>query len=348
MQGGGKAVCTSCGMKYSTESLREKFNGLKVSVTGSREDVEQWKQLVKIYVNQQDYSAAEVTIKKILEAVPSDEYANNMYSLLQEWKYLEIVNGTLIKYSGRSKKIVLPEGITDIGNLAFEGSYCQEVVLPKTILSIGPQAFMYSALQTLSIPEGLTHIGMRAFYGSSLSDISIPNSIEEIGAGAFAGCSSLHCFEWPSSITVIPYGTFNQSGLYSIKLPNTVEEIGGDAFRECISLKQVILPKCLKVIEGCAFFGCRALTEIDIPLSCTEIGPNAFKYCDHLYKVSQNVVIKTTGDELSFAETPIIVEARRRETQNEWRNKNKCQYCGGTFKGLFRETCTRCGKQKDY
>lgn len=25
-----------------------------------------------------------------------------------------------------------------------------------------------------------------------------------------------------------------------------------------------------------------------------------------------------------------------------------CQYCGGTFKGLFIKKCTTCGKAKDY
>lgn len=30
------------------------------------------------------------------------------------------------------------------------------------------------------------------------------------------------------------------------------------------------------------------------------------------------------------------------------RFQNLCQYCGGTFKGMFSKKCTNCGKEKDY
>ena len=34
--------------------------------------------------------------------------------------------------------------------------------------------------------------------------------------------------------------------------------------------------------------------------------------------------------------------------QEQYRNAGVCQYCGGSFKGLFTKTCTECGKKKDY
>ena len=34
--------------------------------------------------------------------------------------------------------------------------------------------------------------------------------------------------------------------------------------------------------------------------------------------------------------------------QEQYRNAGVCQYCGGSFKGLFAKTCTECGKKKDY
>lgn len=34
--------------------------------------------------------------------------------------------------------------------------------------------------------------------------------------------------------------------------------------------------------------------------------------------------------------------------QEQYRNAGVCQYCGGSFKGLFSKTCTKCGKKKDY
>ena len=34
--------------------------------------------------------------------------------------------------------------------------------------------------------------------------------------------------------------------------------------------------------------------------------------------------------------------------QEQYRNAGVCQYCGGSFKGLFTKTCSNCGKKKDY
>ena len=34
--------------------------------------------------------------------------------------------------------------------------------------------------------------------------------------------------------------------------------------------------------------------------------------------------------------------------QEQYRNAGVCQYCGGSFKGLFTKTCIECGKKKDY
>ena len=36
------------------------------------------------------------------------------------------------------------------------------------------------------------------------------------------------------------------------------------------------------------------------------------------------------------------------EKQTAYRLQNVCQYCGGTFKGLFTKKCSNCGKAKDY
>lgn len=44
--GGRRGVCVNCGTAYSMDRMREMLSGVKVSVTGSNEDVEQWKTLV--------------------------------------------------------------------------------------------------------------------------------------------------------------------------------------------------------------------------------------------------------------------------------------------------------------
>ena len=43
-------------------------------------------------------------------------------------------------------------------------------------------------------------------------------------------------------------------------------------------------------------------------------------------------------------------EHRRQEEAKKalYRSQGVCQYCGGTFKGLFSKSCSSCGKKKDY
>ena len=43
------------------------------------------------------------------------------------------------------------------------------------------------------------------------------------------------------------------------------------------------------------------------------------------------------------------LEKQKQEKQKiALRNNNLCQYCGGSFKGLFFKVCSKCGKPKDY
>ena len=43
-----------------------------------------------------------------------------------------------------------------------------------------------------------------------------------------------------------------------------------------------------------------------------------------------------------------IAKAEWERKKAEYRSVGVCQHCGGTFKGLFSKTCTKCGKRKDY
>lgn len=80
--------------------------------------------------------------------------------------------------------IIIPEGVTEIGDSAF--AYCRclrSVVFPKSLRIIGKEAFSdCRALSSVTIQEGLREIRDLAFCAtSSLRRIDIPESLEKCG-----------------------------------------------------------------------------------------------------------------------------------------------------------------------
>jgi Flp pilus assembly protein TadD len=132
----------------------------------------------------------------------------------------EIKDGVLVKYHGLGGAVVIPAGVTAIGEGAFS---------------------MTSLLNTVSIPDGVTRIGKEAFYMCyGLSTVNIPDGVTSIGESAFAVCMSLTSIRIPDSVTSIGNLAFNASGLKTVSLsvktalgnrsfPNTAQLVYRDA-----------------------------------------------------------------------------------------------------------------------
>ena len=160
-------------------------------------------------------------------------------------------------------KIIIEEGITHIGNYAFEDAVdVTSVTLPSSLESIGEHAFAYmDSLSEITIPENVSSIGDGAFkYCSSLTEIVIPENVTSIGDDAFEGCSSLT----------------------EIVIPENVTSIGNYAFDGCSSLTEIVIPENVTSIGDGAFRNCSSLTEIVIPENVTSIGDGVFNGCENL------------------------------------------------------------------
>lgn len=132
----------------------------------------------------------------------------------------EIQDGVLVKYKGNGGDVVIPDGLTSIGKLAFLScKNLNSIIIPNGVTSIGRDAFSNcTSLKSVTLSEGILSIGEQCFsLCGSLTNITIPNSLTSIGKGAFSGCSKLE----------------------SITIPNSVTYMGSWAFYCCNSLKTI-------------------------------------------------------------------------------------------------------------
>jgi len=175
----------------------------------------------------------------------------------------EIHNGELITNYGDNEKVVIPDGVTSIGNYAFSRSEkLTSVIIPDSVTSIGNNAFsLCKKLNSVIIPDSVTSIGNFAFYScKSLKSVIIPDSVTSIGNYAFSRCKKFT----------------------SVMIPDSVTSIGDHAFDECTSLISVIIGSNVTSIGNFAFAECRNLTSVNIPDSVTSIGQDVFLYCTEL------------------------------------------------------------------
>ena len=118
---------------------------------------------------------------------------------------LTIKGGVVIKdgkvqyCASQAREIVIPAGVTEICEWAFDGcAALASVVIPAGVTEIDEEAFNgCAALAAVVIPESVTRIGGYAFEGcTALASVGIPSSVTEIGKQAFEGCESLSSVEF--------------------------------------------------------------------------------------------------------------------------------------------------------
>ncbi len=89
-------------------------------------------------------------------------------------------------------EIIFDEDITSIPpNMFCLNTAITSYVVPDHITEIGDLAFNGSYIRSITIHNQVTRIGESAFYGSPLKSLVIPPSVESIGNYAFNGCTSL-------------------------------------------------------------------------------------------------------------------------------------------------------------
>ena len=175
---------------------------------------------------------------------------------------------------GTVTKVIIPDGVTNIGNSAFEDCInLKQADIPGSVERIGYRAFSgCTSLDEMSIPDGIGEIAAYSFHNcTDLKRVSVGNTVTSIGASAFWGCTDLR----------------------GVTLGGGLVGIGRAAFYGCDSLTAVTIPEGTQTIAEAAFSGCGSLASIVIPASITEIG-DGFLACYRLVEIINRSALKIT------------------------------------------------------
>jgi hypothetical protein len=230
--------------------------------------------------------------KSIVTSIGAEAFSASEYGRAKNWKQRRKI-----------KRIVIPEGVREIGASAF--NLCeslQTLMIPRSAERIDSSAFnrcpklvdqagcviindvLYDYTdptgkwEHIVVPEGVKKIGDNAFkamWSSSaekrIKSIVLPESLEVIGRCAFEGLSALRSIRIPAGVKTIEAGAFLKTGLESVEFSEGVESIGEAAFA-ATDLAMVRLPKSLVSIGSKALYNCPKLRDLYIPATLVTIG----------------------------------------------------------------------------
>ena len=219
-------------------------------------------------------------------------------------------------WSGKTiDTIVIPEGVTTLGNNYFYNAKVSNFILPSTLTTLGESVFSQTNIYSIGeigsgasieIPNNLKTIPTKTFYNcDNLTNVTLPSNITTIGEYAFQNCNSLNTIDVSTGVTSIgTYAFSNNAMLKKVILSNKMTTIPTYLFYECDSLtnigynetNSVVLQENIKTISDNAFLNCANLTKIDLSNSITTIGNYTFKGCDKLNEVIFGNCLKKIGN----------------------------------------------------
>ena len=183
-----------------------------------------------------------------------------------------------------TRKIVISDGITYIGNYIFEDTGVKQVVFGADITEIGKAVFYECGyLTSVEMPDNITKIGTGAFSKcTSLTSVRLSDSLERIEDGVFSTCTALSSINLPKSLKYIGAGAFiNCNKITELNLTEGIETIEKRAFVDC-NLKSIVFPSSLKSIGYSVLQTNDNLTEAIFVGDFDLIDKTLFAYCEKL------------------------------------------------------------------
>jgi hypothetical protein len=184
-----------------------------------------------------------------------------------------IRKGVLKEYKGPGGDVVIPEGVTSIGEYMLWGdNKIDSLILPDSLKRIEAFVFPDLELESIIIPRNVEKI----------DEIIIQENIEVDPYNPFF--SSINGVLFDKNKTILISCPVKKKGEYVI--PDSVQEIGDSAFCMCADLSKIVIPKSVITVGWAAFLGCTGLSEITFPASVSNLGCNVLDRCTDLRRIT--------------------------------------------------------------
>lgn len=219
-------------------------------------------------------------------------------------------------YEKHVTTVVVPDSVTEIGDLCFSGdNYLVSLTLPDELAELS-----YAALEScfrlmdFDLPQGLKKISGSALqYNYYLTHLTLPSSLTEIEQLNFIGLYGLQSLTLAEDNAAFKLDETN--GLLmtadgtrllhcfsdivpaeEIILPEGVKIVDPFAFHYDYDVERIVLPEGVETIGAMAFAMCPNLTEIVIPASVTDIGVmDGLEGRSGIISYKRNVIVTPEG-----------------------------------------------------
>ena len=252
----------------------------------------------------------------------SNKCGDNLYWTLQDSTLTITGSGAMYDYSSSApvpwtefrssiKSLILPEGLTSIGNYAFAS--CDALIaaaIPSSVKSIGNYAFHgCTSLSQLLIPNGVETIGDYAFYGCFALTTVYAQSLIPPTLGSAAFNSKPACYVPTSTLTTYQSSSWSNfatsfteqdqkcgDNLYWLYADGVLHIVGSGAMYDMYSysapwysygssISSINLPDGITVL-GAYAFSYTAIPSIKLPNTIYAINDHAFYECHSLAAVN--------------------------------------------------------------
>ena len=221
-----------------------------------------------------------------LIAVNADFAALTEYAVKEGTKVIADNAFSGAGYSGKVKKITLPDGLYRIGQGAFANlKMLTEVNIPESVRSIGYGAFAATGYdKTANYTDGGLYVGnwLVAVENAAMTSFTVKDGTVGVADGKDTSLFPSRAqkatqLSLPSSLKYIGTRSFARLRITELQLPAGLQTLGEGAFASCSWLKTVNLGDCAELESiGAQAFTNAAITEITIPAGVVSVGELVF------------------------------------------------------------------------